>query len=51
MGAVEDIRIRPANEYLPWLMPLTDNVVVCKDSTLLASFQMEGIDADSISNE
>lgn len=51
MGAVEDIRIRPANEYLPWLMPLTDNVVVCKDSTLLASFQMDGIDADSISNE
>lgn len=44
--AVEKIE-RPAQELLPWLFPLSDGVVVNKDSGLLASFEFEGVDGNS----
>lgn len=31
---------------MPWLVPLTDRVVACKDSSLLACFTYTGVDAD-----
>lgn len=36
-------------ELLPYMVRLTDDVVVCKDSGLLATFEIEGKDYDSIS--
>jgi len=41
--------IRSTQELLPWLMPLTDGIVACKDSSLLACFEFVGPDADSVS--
>jgi len=34
-------------ELLPWLAPVTDGIVMCKDSGLLAAFEFVGVDADS----
>lgn len=38
---------RPVQENLPWLFPISDGVVVCKDSGFLATFEFEGIDSNS----
>lgn len=38
-------------ELLPYMTLVTDGVVVCKDSGLLATFEVSGKDLDSISNE
>jgi len=40
--------VRSAQELLPWLLPLTDGLVACKDSSLLASFEFFGPDADTV---
>lgn len=42
---------RSTRELLPWLIPINDGVVICKDSGLLASFQFEGIDADAATSQ
>lgn len=34
-------------ELVPWMVPLTDSVVVCKDSALLACFEVSPVDADA----
>lgn len=39
--------VRSATELLPWMLPLTDELVVCKDSGLLASFEFTPVDADA----
>lgn len=38
---------RPTQELLPWLFPLSEGVVVCKDSGLLASFTFDGVDGNA----
>jgi len=40
--------IRSTAELLPWLVPITDALVVCKDSSLLATYEFTGADADSV---
>lgn len=40
--------VRSTQELLPWIAPITDGVVVCKDSSFLASFEFFGADADSV---
>lgn len=35
-------------EIVPWLMKVKDNLVVCKDGALLASFVVEGRDIDGL---
>lgn len=37
---------RSAQELLPWLIPLSDRIVACKDSGLLACFEFDGLDTD-----
>lgn len=39
---------RSAQELLPWLLPISDGIVVCKDSSFLATFEFTGADGDSI---
>lgn len=39
--------IRSTSELLPWLVPLTDSIVICKDSGLMAVFEYRGLDADN----
>jgi type IV secretion system protein TrbE len=41
----------PMSELLPWMFPIGDQLVVCKDSGILACFAFEGLDADSSSDE
>lgn len=41
--------IRSTQEQLPWLVPITDGIVTCKDSSFLACFEFTGADADSVS--
>ncbi|WP_310643707.1 hypothetical protein [Limnohabitans sp.] len=41
---------QPIAELLPWLFPLSPNMVVLKDGSLLASFAFKGLDIDSTSN-
>lgn len=38
---------RPTQELLPWLFPLSDGIVVCKDSSFLATFEFEGVDGNA----
>lgn len=38
---------RPVQELLPWLFPITDEVVVCKDSSFLATFEFDGVDQNA----
>ncbi len=38
---------RSMTELLPWLLPLTEGLVVCKDSSLLACFEFTPMDGDS----
>lgn len=39
---------RPLSELCPWLLPLKDgSIVVTKDSSLLATFELTGLDTDS----
>lgn len=40
--------VRSVSELLPWIAPISDGVVVCKDSGLLACFEFTGADADSV---
>lgn len=39
-------KVRPLQELLPWLLPLSEQIVACKDSGLLACFEYRGIDTD-----
>lgn len=39
--------IRSAQEILPWMLPISDGLVVCKDSSFLGCFEFVGADADS----
>lgn len=39
---------RSTQELLPWVCPITDGLVVCKDSSFLAAFEFFGADADSV---
>lgn len=39
---------RSTQELLPWLVPLSDGVVACKDSSLLATLEFVGADGDSV---
>lgn len=39
---------RSTSELLPWMVPVTDGIVACKDSSLLATFEFTGVDADSV---
>lgn len=41
--------VRSAQELSPWLAPVSDGVIACKDSGLLACFEFEGIDTDGSS--
>lgn len=38
-------------EIVPWLMKVMDNLVVCKDGALLASFEVNGKDIDGIEQD
>lgn len=40
--------VRSTQELLPWVCPITDGLVVCKDSSFLATFEFFGADADSV---
>lgn len=40
--------VRSETELLPWITPITDGIVICKDSGLLAGFEFFGADADSV---
>lgn len=40
--------VRSTQELLPWLQPITDGLVVCKDSSFLACFEFQGSDADTV---
>src|SRR5690348_17451595 len=37
---------RPLQELLPWLVPINEQIVACKDSGLLACFEYRGLDTD-----
>lgn len=39
--------VRSTTELVPWLLPITDGLVVCKDSSFLAAFEFVGVDADT----
>lgn len=39
---------RSTSQLLPWMVPITDGIVACKDSSLLAAFEFTGVDADSV---
>jgi type IV secretion system protein VirB4 len=39
--------VRSISELLPWLFPLTEQVVACKDSSLLACIELTPLDADT----
>lgn len=41
------LKHRPLQEIVPWLTPITPDLVLNKDGSLLASFRFDGIDADS----
>ena len=41
---------RPSAEYIRWLLPLDDRIVLNKDGSLLACFDFSGMDLDSTSN-
>ena len=40
--------VRSMTELVPWMVPLTDGVVVCKDSGLLACYELQPLDADAV---
>lgn len=40
--------IRSTQELLPWITPISDGLVVCKDSSFLAAFEFFGADADTV---
>lgn len=39
---------RSLSELLPWMEFVTDDVVLCKDGSLVASFEFTGIDAEGV---
>jgi len=39
---------RSCAELVPWLFPYNDRIVIDKDSSLLACFEFEGLDTDSV---
>ncbi|MBK4736074.1 VirB4 family type IV secretion system protein [Noviherbaspirillum pedocola] len=41
----------PTQEVAPWLTFLRPNVILCKDGSLLAGFEYEGLDPESVSAE
>lgn len=41
-----DGNIRSALEIVPWFVPLTEEVVICKDGALLACFEFQGADLE-----
>lgn len=41
---------RPAAEFIRWLVPLDDRIVLNKDGALMACFDFAGLDLDSTSN-
>ncbi len=51
MVAVTEKHARPLQELVPWLFPVTDQLVVCKDSGLLASFEFVGVDGDATTTD
>lgn len=40
--------VRSTQELLPWIVPLSEGLVVCKDSSFLACFEFTGADADTV---
>lgn len=40
--------VRSTQELLPWIAPLSEGLVVCKDSSFLACFEFIGADADTV---
>lgn len=51
MAAATEQDVRPIQELIPWLFPVTDQLVVCKDSGLLASFEFVGVDGDATTTD
>ena len=41
---------RPSAEFIRWLLPLDDRIILNKDGSLLACFDFSGMDLDSTSN-
>lgn len=41
------MRGQPCAEWAPWLVPLDEQVILNKDGSLLACFDMQGLDIDS----
>jgi len=41
--------VRSTQELLPWLIPVSDGIVACKDSSLLSVFEFFGPDGDTVS--
>lgn len=39
---------KPLSEFLPWMEFVTNDVVLCKDGSLVASFEFTGIDAEGV---
>ncbi|MBT9165427.1 MAG: Type IV secretion system protein virB4 [Chloroflexi bacterium] len=37
---------RSSLELMPWLVPLTDGIVACKDGSMLACYEITGLDLD-----
>lgn len=39
--------VRSSLELLPWLVPISDGLVICKDGAMLACYEITGLDLDS----
>ncbi len=46
-----DTRVHALAELLPWLSLMGDRLVICKDGSLLACFELRGLDADTLDLE
>lgn len=44
------MRVSSITDLVPWLCPVSDGVVACKDGSLLACFEITGRDTDSASD-
>ena len=42
------MRVRSFTELVPWICPVSDGVVACKDGGLMATFEIGGRDADNL---
>ena len=47
-AAAYNASARSCAELAPWLHPYNDQVIVDKDTGLLACFEFEGLDTDSV---